>query len=118
LNMAWSAIVIPNDNFINWQEVSVNTQMIVGADYLSSGNINLNLPLTAQLGDSIKISNASGNFTITQNAGQTIHFGGVDTTTGVAGSITSLNANAIIQLICTVADTDWTVSSDGNFTIA
>ena len=81
--------------------------------------ITATLPATAALGKTIRlVGKGAGLYAIAQNAGQTIHYTNKDTTTGVGGSLTALNQYDAIELICTVADTDFTVlSSIGNFTV-
>ena len=70
------------------------------------------LPATANFGDVIAIEGASlGLWTIAQNAGQTIHFGGSDTTPGVTGSISSTEQWDSIELLCVVQNTDFKVRS-------
>jgi hypothetical protein len=51
----------------------------------------------------------AGGWKIAQNAGQTIHFGNVDTTTGATGYLASTNRYDSIQLLCITANTDWAI---------
>ncbi len=76
------------------------------------------LPSTAAFGSVIAIVGyGSGGWSIAQNSGQTIHFGNVNTTTGVGGSLSSTNRYDCVELLCTVADTAFVVrSSIGNIT--
>lgn len=102
-----------------WNVIGVNTPLLVNNGYFSAGGmtINLTLPTVCAIGDTIKIANLAGNFSILQNAGQSINFG-VDTTTiGVGGSITSMNKGDSIEIVCYNANTDFQVlNSMGNFT--
>jgi len=77
------------------------------------------LPATATEGTSIEIvGKGATGWSIAQQAGQTIHFGSSDTTTGTGGSLASTNQYDCVELICTVTDTDWTVRSvQGNLTV-
>lgn len=93
--------------------------MVVNTGYIMNDGATLitaTLPATAVVGSTIRIAgNASGLWTIAQNAGQTIHFGSVNTTTGVTGSLSSSSTYDTIELLCTVANTDFVVlSSVGN----
>lgn len=105
-----------------WNEVAIATNMAVNNGYIynAAGAANLTLPDTAAQGSIIRVTGiGAGMFTIAQNAGETIHFGNQDTTTGVAGSVTATVQYDAIELVCTTANTDWTVlSSVGNFVIA
>lgn len=68
------------------------------------------LPASSAFGDEIRIVNKGvGLISIAQNAGQTIHFGALDTTTGATGSLDATGQWDSIHLVCTTATTDWTV---------
>jgi len=125
-----SDFTVDNDGFVQlvgasglfWQEVAINTNMLAQNGYVTNaaGSINLALPTSAVLGDIVRIvRKGAGGFVIVQAIGQTIHFGSSNTTTGVAGSVTSLNRWDALELVCTTANTDFTViSSQGaGFTI-
>ena len=67
------------------------------------------LPAIAAVGDTMMIAGKSAaGWTIAQNAGQTIHVSGTSTTVGIAGSVSSANRRDCIELVCTVANTDFT----------
>jgi len=107
-----------------WNDVtSTSLGMAVNNNYLANHAtllVTLTLPAIAAFGSMITIQGyGPGLFTIAQNAGQTIHFGDKDTTTGAGGSITALNRYNSITLLCSVANTDWTVVNgpQGDFTI-
>ena len=76
------------------------------------------LPATAILGEKYRIAGKGATgWRIAQQAGQTIHFGNVNTTTGVGGYLESTNQYDAIEILCTVANTDFTVLSvQGNIT--
>jgi hypothetical protein len=60
----------------------------------------------------------AGGWTITQGAGQQVHFGNKDTTSGAGGSLASVHIRDAAELICCVADVEFNViSSVGNITI-
>lgn len=106
-----------------WTEVTTTpgpTQMAVGNGYIANaaGSVGLTLPVTASAGDMIRIAGkGAGGWNIVQGAGQTIHFGNVDTTTGAGGSLASTDPNDCLELLCIVADTWEVLSSIGNITI-
>lgn len=81
--------------------------------------VTFTLPATAALGDVISVSSINaGGWTIAQNAGQTIHIGNQDSTTGVGGSLASTAIGDTVTLVCSVANTEFVViSSMGNITV-
>lgn len=115
--------VIPNPASVNdWVGVAVNTAIALNTNYYTTGGGNLafTLPVTIPVGYTIRIAGrASTGWNIVQNAGQTIYFGTAASTTGAAGSVSSTDNNDCIELLCTVADTDFLVlSAVGNLTVA
>src|ERR1700761_723533 len=77
-----------------------------------------NRQVTSVFGDIMRIAGkGAGGWQISQNSGQTIHFGDDNTTSGVSGNIASQNSNDCLELLCTTDNTDFTVlSSIGNLT--
>jgi hypothetical protein len=81
----------------------------------------LTLPATASLGSQVLITTADASaagagFTIAQNAGQYILYNDSESTAGVGGSLDATaggagfgNISLTLQLICTVANTEFTV---------
>lgn len=105
-----------------WQEVAINTNMSTNHGYVTNaaGSINLALPTTAALGETVRVvRKGAGAFVIVQAIGQQVHFGSSATTSGGGGSITSLNQWDAIEIVCTTANTTFAVlSSQGaGFTI-
>lgn len=106
-----------------WNNVTTATQTIaVSNGYISNDTSNLvtfTLPATAAVGDIFAIQGSgTGLWTIAQNAGQTIHFNAVDSTTGVTGSVSSTSRYDSITLLCNVANTDFVVYlSTGNLSV-
>lgn len=106
-----------------WTQVTTTSQQMAVSNGYIANNIalvTLTLPATAGIGETLIVQGkGSGLFTIAQNAGQTIHFGSVDTTTGVAGSLTATNQYDSIELVCITANTDWAVltGTQGTFTV-
>lgn len=87
-------------------------QIVAGHSYISANAAlsTFTLPVTANVGDSFEIIGQGAAFwTIAQNAGQSIKFNAATTTTGTGGSITSTQQFAVIDILCTVANTTWTV---------
>jgi hypothetical protein len=104
-------------------DVTAATQtMAVNNGYTSNDGATLvtfTLPTVAAYGTLMAVvGKASGLFTIAQNALQTIHFGNQNTTTGAAGSLSSTNQYDNVYLLCTTANTDFTVvHAQGNLTV-
>lgn len=96
--------------------LAINTGYVCAA---GANLITFTLPTTSPFGAYLKIVGKDiGLFTIAQNAGQTIHFGNVSTTTGVGGTLSSQQRYDSLSLVCVTADTEWSVtSSQGNFTL-
>lgn len=105
----------------SWTEVNMGTTMAVNVGYIANGGalISLMLPAVAAVGDIIRVLIKSASLAIiTQNAGQTIHFGNQDSTTGGAGSILATAQYDSVELLCITANTDFAVlSSVGNWTV-
>ena len=107
----------------SWNNVATSTQALaVGNGYITNNGASLvtySLPGTAAQGTEIKIAGySSGGFTITQAAGQSIIVGTTTSTVGVGGSVSSTVASNQLTLLCTVANTTWTVFNErGNFTV-
>lgn len=107
---------------VTWVTVTGTTQTIA----INHGYIPLNvaltsftMPTTAAVGNIIRIGGTgSGGWKIIQLAGQTIHFGVQDTTTGILGYLSSTQRYNSIEMVCTVANTDFLVLSvQGNITV-
>lgn len=96
---------------VGWTEVGVNTNMVTDMGYITTATINMLLPSTAAVGSKIRLLNTSGNFTITQAAGQSVVFNTTTTTAGAGGSIATTATGQAIELLCTTADTQWHVIS-------
>ncbi len=109
---------------MTWVDTVTNTQqMAVNTGYVSDDGATLvtfTLPATAAIGDSVQVlGKGTGLWTIAQNSGQTIHFGTLNTTTGVTGSLSSTNQYDCVRLRCITANTDWVVTGEvqGNLTV-
>lgn len=98
----------------NWLVVTVDTLMSSNIGYIANSGslITLTLPVTAAVGDIIRITGKGvGGWTIAQNVGQFIQFGSVATTTGVGGSLSSNDPSDSVELVCVTTDTEWLVLS-------
>lgn len=107
--------------FVWNEETGTSATMVVNNGYIANnaGLVTLTLPDTAAIGSRLKIQGkGAGGWRIAQNAGETIHFGSVDTTTGVGGYLEFTNRYDSIELVCITANTDWAVltAPQGNIT--
>ena len=105
-----------------YNQVAGTTQTLAvnnGYQANSAALTTLTLPTVAAFGTIIDIVGyGTGLFVIAQNAGQVIHSGNVDTTVGIGGSIASTYRYCSIQLLCSVANTEFTVlRQNGEFLI-
>lgn len=107
-----------------WTEVTTVTQaMAVNNGYLANNAapVVLTLPATSALFSIFEVvGKGAGGFKIEQNAGQTIIWDATSsTTTGVGGYIESTDIYDKVRIMCTVADTTFTVvGSKGNIFVA
>lgn len=102
-------------------QTGASVTMAVNNGYIADRGslVTLTLPTTAALGSVFAIAGyGAGGWKLAQAASQTIHFGNLDTTTGTGGSLASTNRYDSIEIVCVVANTDFTVrSSVGSHTI-
>lgn len=106
----------------SWAEVTGTSQaMAVESGYVANNAalVTLTLPATAALGEAVAVNGkGAGLWKIAQNSGQTIHFLGQPTTTGVSGEIAAEDQYGCILLRCITDNTDWVVeSATGNFVV-
>lgn len=107
---------------VTWTDVtgtSANLDPNAGYTANNAGLVTLTLPAVAAYGTTIDVvGKGAGGWSIAQLAGQTIHFNSTSTTVGVGGSLASTVQYNTVKLLCTVADTAWTViASEGNLTV-
>ena len=107
----------------SWTVVSGTSQaMLSNNGYIANnaGLVTLTLPATSAVGDEIDIiGKGAGGWLVQCGGGQTVVVGSSTTTSG--GSVASTNAKDSFYMICTVANTEWTVGSapqSGGLTIA
>jgi len=105
---------------VTWNTVVVSTVTMVPVNgYIMNDGATLitaTLPAISPVGSVFIVQGKdAGLWTIAQQAGQTIHFGAVSTTTGTGGSISSTDQYDSISLVCITANTDFAAfSSIGN----
>jgi len=97
---------------------AINTGYIV-VNTVPANLLVITLPAVSAVGDIIEITGLTvGMWQLVQQAGQTMHYSGIDTTPGIAGSISATTRYDSIRIICTVASAEWNVlSSTGTFII-
>lgn len=105
-----------------WTEVTGTTVSLAVNNGYAMNNaalITATLPATAAFGSIIRIvGKGAGGWKIAQNAGQTINFGNLSTTTGTGGYLASTLQYDCIEMVCITADTSFVVrSSIGNITV-
>jgi len=115
-------IAATNGQGITWSEVTGTSQTAaVNNGYITNnaGLVTVTLPSTVALGSIIEIAGkGAGGWKIAQAAGQQIHFGSSTTTSGTGGSLASVNQWDAIRLVCTTANTTFSVlSAQGNITV-
>jgi hypothetical protein len=121
-NAAGSITINGSGGGMSWTDVTGTSQaMAVNNGYTANnvGLVTLTLPATAAYGSQIAVvGKGTGGWKIAQNSGQTIHFGSANTTSGASGSLASTNQYDVVFILCTVANTDFTViQSIGNLTV-
>lgn len=104
---------------LTWnEETGTSATMSVNNAYIANNAslVTLTLPTTAAVGDIVRVvGKGAGGWKIAQNASEIIHYSSVDTTTGTGGSLDSTNQYDSVELVCTVANTEWTyVSGSGS----
>ena len=104
----------------NWVNQTTSTTMTVNTSYIANSGslVTLTLPTTCAQGTEFAVAGlGTGGWKIAQNSSQFINFGNVLTTTGTGGSLASTNQFDVVYLVCTVANTQFSVlGSVGNLT--
>lgn len=123
-NSAGSITISGTGSGIGWTEVTGTTQaMAADNGYVSNNAVQVvfTAPVTAAFGTVINlVGKGAGGWKIAQNAGQNIQIGSTSSTVGATGYIESTNRYDSIELLCTTANTTWTVlgGPQGNITVA
>jgi len=112
-NGANSITISGTGSGIGWTEVTGTSQtMTADSGWVTNnaGLVTLTLPVTAAFGTVISvIGKGAGGWKVAQNSGQNIQVGNTSTTVGVGGSIASTNRFDSFDMICTTANTTWTM---------
>ena len=122
-NAAGSITINSSGGGLTWTVVTGTTQLaLVNHGYIANnaGLVTVTLPATSAVGDVVAVTGINNNtgWKIAQNAGNQIFFGILSTTAGTGGSLASTKTFDTVYLLCTVANTNWTVTdSIGNITI-
>ena len=108
----WIKCINPQSNWVDVTRSPVTA--VANTNYITDNGasiVNFTLPLGSAIGTEIQISGkSSGGWAIAQNAGQTINFGNITTTSGVGGSLASSNRYDYVKLVCVTANTVWNVT--------
>lgn len=116
-----SGVLSASGGGLTYNEVTTTTvALAVNNGYVmnNSSTVVGTLPSTAAQFSIIRIfGKGAGGWSVAQNAGQTIHFDGNNTTTGTGGSLSSQSTFDCMDLLCITANTDFLVTSSiGNIT--
>ncbi|MGD8305131.1 MAG: hypothetical protein PVF17_00625 [Ignavibacteria bacterium] len=118
-----NTITIDASGFASWTCVEVSADpapMVPFVMYVvnDAGSVTMTLPSTSTFGDQfVIIRKGAGAVSIAQNASQTIHYNGVDTTTGAGGSLDSNAKWDVIWIKTVTTDTDFVIlNSSGSWT--
>ena len=105
----------------NWNNVvGTSASMLPYNGYVANNValVTLTLPVGCVLGDVFRvISKGVGLCRVAQNVSQTIRYGNLVTTTGVAGSLTSLFVGDTLAIVCTGTNEFYVVSSVGSWNV-
>lgn len=121
-NAAGAITISSNFSGLTWNAVTTTSATMVAENGYLANNaalVTLTLPTTAAQFTSIIVDGqGAGGWKIAQNALQSINFSSTPTTTGVSGSLASINQYDSVTLLCVVANTTWNViASVGNITV-
>ena len=113
--------IASTNKIILWNEVTGTSQTaLVNNGYIcnNAALVTVTLPSTAAIGEIVRVvGSGAGGWKIAQNAGQSVKFGNVTTTTGTGGYLQFVNRYDAAELICITANTTFSViSSQGNIT--
>lgn len=112
-NAAGSITISSSQSGLAWYTITSTLQGLFsdsGFIINSGSTCTLILPSTAFIGTSIYIVGRMGGWTVSQNTGQSI-LCSPGSTTVTTGSLSSASPTDTLHLICSVADTEWTVIS-------
>lgn len=120
-NPGTHTLTITVSGSFKWNVVAASQGVLSNNGYITNSGalITLTLPAVAAVGDEFGFTGfGTGGWLIAQNAGQTIHSGIRDTTTGAGGSLASTQQHDSCLLLCVVANTDFILlSQQGNLLV-
>lgn len=100
---------------LTWSEVTGTSQTAaVNNGYITNNAalVTVTLPTTIAVGQIVRVAGkGAGGWRIAQSAGQQIHFGAVDSTSGATGYIGSTNRYDCVELLCITANNEFVVIS-------
>lgn len=97
-----------------FSEQTSSFSMVPGGKYIAYGGtlIVATLPTTCAVGQTLKIvGKGAGGWRVAQNSGQDIYYGNSLTTNGTGGRLDSTDVHDCVELVCTTANTTFTVAS-------
>jgi hypothetical protein len=121
-NAAGTITISGTASGIGWTDVTGVSQAMVADNGYTANNgslVTFTLPATAAYGTGLAvIGKGAGGWKINVGSGQNIQVGSLSTTVST-GSVASTNQFDVINLVCTTANTTWTVLGgvQGNLTI-
>jgi hypothetical protein len=114
--LSWASVL--SSAWVN--QTSTSVTMVANTNYLANAStlITFTLPATVAQGVQFAIAGVGiGGWKIAQAASQQINFGDVATTSGTGGSLASSNQFDVVYLVCTIANTQFSVTNTlGNIT--
>lgn len=107
---------------LEYTTVTADTPMAVNQGYITNKAgtaASMTLPAVAAVGDVVSVvGRGATGWSVAQNAGQSIHMNAATTTVGVGGSLASTAQYNTVLLLCTVANTEFTViNNEGILTV-
>ena len=108
-----SSTVYQGLSYITWTDVTgTSVTMSANNGYVANnaGIVSATLPGSAGVGAVLEIVGyGAGMWKLVQAAGQTVHFGNLDSTTGATGYLSATNAHDCVRLMCVATSTDYVV---------
>ncbi len=124
VNLVGNSVVISatGAESLVWNHVVASTQQISpnnGYFVDNPAGVTFTLPMVISSGDIFKIVGRYGvGWTLLQNSGQVVHTGDEPTSNGLSGSITSLQEFTCIDVICSISNFEFVVTSSfGNYLV-
>lgn len=103
-------VISANNTGTAWSVVTTNQDLSDNVGFFANGGSRLDftLPATSSVGDTYEVVAMSANgWRIVQRAGQQVTIGGLSSTLGAGGSVAFTAQGDWIQLVCSVANTNW-----------